>query len=110
MKTEAPGRGIIAVLGAFAVVLVGCAWVWNVRHVPQLTVDDGFVFARYARNWVDAGELTWNVGERGTDGFTSFAFTALSALFYLFHRRDIVTAVGAAGLASATVAVLASTT
>lgn len=60
-------------------VLLG-AWLWNLAHVPMLANDDAFIFLRYAQNWVDHGSLVWNLGEPGTDGFTSFLYlVAVSA-------------------------------
>jgi hypothetical protein len=95
-------------IGVVCAVLVLCAWTLNLALAPHATVDDGFIYVRYAMNWVDHGELAWNVGERGTDGFTSFAFQVLAALAYLFHRADPVAAVCGAGLLAATAVVIAS--
>jgi len=97
---------IVALCAVLALAL--CAWLVNLALAPHPTVDDGFIYVRYAMNWVDHGELAWNVGERGTDGFTSFAFQVLSALAYLVHRADPVAAVCGAGLVAATTVVVAS--
>jgi hypothetical protein len=91
-----------------ALALALCAWILNLALAPHATLDDGFIYVRYAMNWVDHGELAWNVGESGTDGFTSFAFQVLSALAYLFHRADPVAAVCGAGLVAATAVVIAT--
>ena len=90
-----------------AVVLL-CAWIANLALAPHITADDGCIYVRYAMNWVDHGELAWNVGARGTDGFTSIAFQVLSALAYLIHRSDPVSAVCSAGLLAATATVVIS--
>ncbi len=97
----------IGAIGA-ALVLLLCAWLVNLALAPHAMVDDGYIYVRYAMNWVDHGELAWNVGERGTDGFTSFAFQVLSALAYFLHRADPVAAVCGAGLLAATAVVIAS--
>jgi hypothetical protein len=97
----------LGAIGA-AVALLLCAWIVNLALVPHATVDDGFIYVRYAMNWVEHGELAWNVGERGTDGFTSFAFQVLSALTYFVHRADPVAAVCGAGMLAATAVVIAS--
>jgi hypothetical protein len=97
---------VVAIVAAVALLL--CAWLVNLALAPHATLDDGYIYVRYAMNWVDHGELAWNVGERGADGFTSFAFQALSALAYLIHRADPVAAVCGAGMLAATAVVVAS--
>lgn len=44
------------------------------------TVDDTFIFLRYARNLADGHGLTWNPGLPPVEGYTSFSWTVLLAL------------------------------
>ncbi len=37
---------------------------------PPWTLDDAYITLRYAMNLADHGQLTWNVGEPGVEGYT----------------------------------------
>ena len=51
---------------------------------PAWTVDDAYITLRYARNLAEHGELTWNVGEAGVEGYTGvFLPVALAAAMRL---------------------------
>jgi hypothetical protein len=50
--------------GLLALALVALAW------ANRLTVDDAFIYYRYARHWLDGLGLVWNPGE-SVEGFTS---------------------------------------
>lgn len=71
---------------------LAAAWIVNLSLTPALVVDDATVFLRYAQNWVDLGWLSWNAGETGTDGFTSFSHQVLVAAAYFVHRSDVMEA------------------
>ncbi len=53
------------------------AHVWSYSFLN----DDAYISFRYALNWVDFGEVTYNLGER-VEGYTNFLWVALLALGY----------------------------
>jgi arabinofuranosyltransferase len=60
-----------------------CALVALALH-PSWTVDDAYITLRYARNLAEHGQLTWNVGEPGVEGYTGvFLPVALAAAMRL---------------------------
>ncbi|MFI5300321.1 MAG: hypothetical protein ACHREM_19710 [Polyangiales bacterium] len=66
-----------------AAVLVAIASVVLVRHARRFdfVCDDAYIALRYAKNWGDLGAPVYNPGQR-VEGYTSFLFTALTALVY----------------------------
>jgi arabinofuranosyltransferase len=67
---------------------------------PAWTVDDAFIVARYARNLVEHGSLTWNIGESPVEGFTGLVLPALMALSLVLGLSPfvVVKAISAAAL------------
>jgi hypothetical protein len=51
--------------------------------------DDAFISLRYVSNFLEHGELTWNLGER-LEGFTNFLFVILSAVLQFFGVEPIL--------------------
>ncbi|HEX2900967.1 MAG TPA: hypothetical protein VHS96_14715, partial [Bacteroidia bacterium] len=47
--------------------------------MPWWTVDDAFISYRYGKNLLNAGELTWNVGEAPVEGYTGILLPLLAA-------------------------------
>ncbi len=43
--------------------------------------DDAFITYRYARNLADGAGITWNIGQRPTEGYTNFLLVILLAPF-----------------------------
>ena len=52
--------------------------VFVLRH-QQFFHDDAFISLRYARNFAEHGELTWNLGEY-VEGYTNFLYVLISAV------------------------------
>ncbi len=52
-------------------------WLINLSYAPQMVLDDAFVYTRYVQNALNFGDMAWNVGVDGTDGFTSFGHLIL---------------------------------
>jgi hypothetical protein len=46
---------------------------------PRWVVDDAFISYRYAQNWVELGQLTWNPDQAPVEGFTGYALVLLAA-------------------------------
>lgn len=67
--------------------------------VWQITIDDGFIFFRYARNFADGQGLVFNIGER-VEGYSSFVWVMLLGLAGKFGA-DIPTAAKIFSLISA---------
>lgn len=63
---------LLAALAFLAVVIV---------IFPKFTIDDSFILMRYADNLAHHGQLTWNVGEKPVEGYTSFLMTLVLAGF-----------------------------
>jgi hypothetical protein len=57
---------------------VGLFLLQTLHYFPQ-TIDDSFITFRYARNWIAGEGLTFNPGERPTEGFTNPSWLVLSA-------------------------------
>lgn len=49
------------------------------------TVDDTFIFLRYAQNLINGHGLTWNPGGPPVEGYTSFSWTVLLAAPFVLH-------------------------
>ncbi len=73
MSSPSERRAIAACVGLGVLHLVRFA-------NPVHTVDDAYISFRYARNLVEHGELSFNLGE-SVEGFTNLSWTLLSALF-----------------------------
>ncbi len=65
---------------------------------PPWTVDDAYIVFRYARNLVEHGQLTWNLGAPPVEGYTGVALPLLVAAGM---RAGIPPAVFARGLGCA---------
>ncbi|MDX1973001.1 MAG: hypothetical protein SFY68_10770 [Candidatus Sumerlaeia bacterium] len=65
----------------FAIGLVACVGLFLLQtlHYFPHTIDDSFITFRYARNWMAGEGLTFNPGERPTEGFTNPSWLVLSA-------------------------------
>ncbi len=48
---------------------------------PEWTIDDAFIYYRYAENLANHGVLTWNVGESVVEGYTGVALPVILAGF-----------------------------
>lgn len=46
---------------------------------PKWTVDDAYILFRYAQNFVETGQLTWNPGHHPIEGYTGIALVLLVA-------------------------------
>lgn len=77
-----------------AAVSVGAVVVFAllVRAYWVYTVDDTYIFLRYARHLATGAGLTWNAGEAPAEGYTSFAWTVLLALPHLVRVDAVVAA------------------
>lgn len=71
---------------------------WALLRAAPWTVDDAFIVARYADNWVHHGVLSFNVAGPRVEGFTSPLFVALAALATLLGGSSLAAmkALGAA--------------
>lgn len=68
--------------GAWAVVALGtCILAWRSLLAERQTVDDVFIFLRYARNLATAGQYAFDLGTR-VEGTSSVAWTGLLALVW----------------------------
>ncbi|MBN8547825.1 MAG: hypothetical protein J0M12_00770 [Deltaproteobacteria bacterium] len=85
--------------------LLGC-WVWNLHHSIRVAADDAFVYMRYAQHFVEQGQLEWNLGELGTDGFTSFLHQGLLILLFFIVRADPVTTAWALSIGTSSLCIL----
>lgn len=56
----------------FAVILV--------VDFPKWTVDDAYILIRYASNWAQHSELTWNIGENPVEGYTGVILVLIIGL------------------------------
>jgi arabinofuranosyltransferase len=64
-------------LGLTAIFIVA-----NLLITPWWTVDDAFISYRYGRNFLEAGEMTWNLGEElPVEGYTGILLPLLAAAF-----------------------------
>jgi hypothetical protein len=91
------------ILVAFLGVGVAVVLIVHLTFLPQITIDESFVFFRYTQNVVEHGQLTWNLGERGTDGYTSLLYLCVLILARS-ACRDVVTAAWMVGVGSAVAA------
>jgi hypothetical protein len=73
---------------------------------PPWTVDDAYIVFRYARNLVEHGQLTWNLGAPPVEGYTGVALPLLVAAGM---RAGIAPAVFARGLGCVALFVTAGT-
>ena len=48
---------------------------------PKWTIDDAFIYYRYAENLANHGVLTWNIGEPVVEGYTGVALPIILAGF-----------------------------
>jgi len=48
---------------------------------PKWTVDDAYIYYRYADNFAKHGQLNWNVGESPVEGYTGVALAVVLAVF-----------------------------
>lgn len=67
--------------GRWLVPLVGMLAIFILALYFPFTVQDGYIVARYAENWVDRGELVFNAGER-VNALTSPLHVVLEAGLY----------------------------
>lgn len=52
---------------------------------PRWTVDDAYIYYRYAANFAAHGALTWNAGQPPVEGYTGVALPAVMAGFVKTH-------------------------
>lgn len=48
---------------------------------PKWTVDDAYIYYRYADNFANHGELNWNVGQPPVEGYTGVALAIVLSAF-----------------------------
>lgn len=60
--------------------LVGLATI-GLLATPLWTVDDAFISYRYAQNWVEHGQISWNIDQSAVEGYTGIFLVALAAFF-----------------------------
>jgi hypothetical protein len=65
-----------------------------VRAYFAYTVDDTYIFLRYAKHLATGAGLTWNPGEPPAEGYTSFSWTVLLAVPHLLHVDAVIAAKG----------------
>ena len=46
---------------------------------PRWTVDDAYIYYRYAENWAQFGSPTWNIGQPPVEGYTGIGLLAALA-------------------------------
>ncbi|MCA0997332.1 hypothetical protein [Alloyangia pacifica] len=68
---EAYGPALVLSIG----VLLFAVAIWRNRFFLH---DDAFISLKYARNLLEYGELTWNLGER-VEGYTNFLYVLMTA-------------------------------
>lgn len=66
-------------LNVVAALLCGVAFLMLLADSWHFVLDDSFISYRYAENWVQHGDLTWNLGEDPVQGFTSFLWVVVNA-------------------------------
>lgn len=59
---------------------------------PRWTVDDAFIYFRYAENLAEHGELNWNVGEDPVEGYTGIAMPLVLAVWIKAGGAPVVAA------------------
>lgn len=59
---------------------------------PRWTVDDAFIYFRYAENLAEHGELNWNVGEDPVEGYTGIAMPLVLAAWIKAGGSPVVAA------------------
>lgn len=73
--TSVPAAGLIAA-GMLAWALASLPW-W--RRAWPFTIDDAYISARYAQQWVAGHGLVYSIGER-VEGFSNFTWVCLLAV------------------------------
>jgi len=69
-----------------ALLLVICVYTFLCVRAFSFTIDDTYIFFRYARNFVESGALVWNIGEAPpTEGYTSLLWTLLCSIVFSFY-------------------------
>jgi hypothetical protein len=71
---------------ALAVVVFG----WNLYSVFNFTMDDSFIYLRYAENLAYHGVLDFNFDGEMNEGFTTFLYTILLAVVRWFGGDPII--------------------
>lgn len=82
---------ILGVLSAVFVFLICLYW--------DFVLDDAYIAYRYSRNWVDTGDLLWNLSQDPVEGFTSFLWVLVNAAGILMGSDPVVTSKAVSGLA-----------
>lgn len=76
-SAKMPWRIVVAISAAVALYTV------SVMMAGGFTIDDAYISARYAKNLVASGQLTWNVGEHPrVEGYTSPLWVVMSSLVF----------------------------
>lgn len=97
---------IAILIGCYAFVLPAFALSW--------TVDDAYITLRYARNLVEHGALTWNIGDPPVEGYTGLLWTLLAAAaiwarlppLFVLDVAGVLCSLAVLGLAAAVLAEL----
>ena len=55
----------------------------------DFVLDDAFITFRYAQNLINNEGLVWNVSEDPVEGYTSFLWVVINALFLYFHLDPV---------------------
>src|SRR5437868_1208810 len=72
----------------YTIFIVRCSFV--IGDERGLTLfDDAMISMRYARNLVEHGELTWNVGDAHVEGYTNLLWTLWMAILHLLPLSDL---------------------
>jgi hypothetical protein len=72
----------------YVVFIVRCTF--TIRGEHGLTLfDDAMISMRYARNLVERGELTWNIGDPHVEGYTNLLWTLWMAVGHLLPVDDL---------------------
>ena len=86
-------------LALWVPLLVACLVAWRLRGLHYV-VDDAWISFRIARNWLEAGLLTYDLAYPPVEGMTNLLWTLLSAVWIgLWPDRDPAVAARLAGLA-----------
>lgn len=63
--------------------------VYFCHRIWGFTVDDAFIEFRYVENFVQTGDILWNLGASPTEGCTSFAHLLLLSFFHYFGMSSL---------------------
>ena len=91
---------------SFIWVIAAIATAVAIRELNGLMADDGFIYWRVARNFVEHGEFTFNLGSDSEVGVTSIGYTLFLSLGWFLHGNMWHATIGIYVGAMATSAIL----